>query len=82
MGKEIKKLAGKTNRTILKVWSLVLMAALGVLGSLSGCKPVDDIVAEYGVYPMYGVQWVGDPIPAYGVPATKYPALMQDEVSE
>ena len=37
MGKEIKKLASKTNRSLLKLWSSLLVLMLGILGLLSGC---------------------------------------------
>jgi hypothetical protein len=51
MGKEIKKLASKTNRSMLKLWSLLLACVLGILGSLPGC-----ILPEYGPAPAYGVE--------------------------
>jgi uncharacterized membrane protein len=57
MGKEIKKIASKTNRSVLKLWSLLLVFVLGVLGVLSGCDTSSDpLLVEYGVYAMYGVQ--------------------------
>jgi hypothetical protein len=68
MGKEIKKLAGKTNRTLLKLWSLVLTVVLGIMGFLTGCKPYDDIHVMYGVF-----------VPEYGVPVAKYLDLTQNE---
>jgi hypothetical protein len=62
MGKEIKKLAAKSNRSMLKLWSFLLMLLLGALGILSGCNVFNPFVVEYG----------GNPVPEYGVQVSKY----------
>jgi hypothetical protein len=60
MSKKIKKLAGKTNRTILKLWSLILITALGVLGSLMGCRPFNpNDFLMYGTIPITDVKDLG-----------------------
>ncbi|MBW6458722.1 MAG: hypothetical protein K0B52_06125 [FCB group bacterium] len=48
-------------KTFYKLWDLLLLSALGVLGS--GCI-LDPPPAEYGPQPLYGT-----PVPEYGVSA-------------
>jgi hypothetical protein len=80
MAQKIRFFAHSTNRGILRLWSWLLLAALGLLTTLTGCWK-DVPVPLYGApVPAYGVQIAQ---PMYGVPAAaKLLAINPDQTNE
>ena len=52
MAQRARVFAKRTTLRLLKLWCGVLLVAMGLLGSLAGCKPDDP---ERRAYPAYGV---------------------------